>query len=80
MAKNNLAVGLADCPEFRKFLAMVARAGHDALKLVNKTDFPNPHLSVETRDQKCSAVCPPRRASRAVLSRNSRDAADCVRR
>ena len=46
--KHNGAMALADCPEFRKLLAMCARAGHSVLEGVK---VENPQLSVETRGQ-----------------------------
>ena len=46
--KHNGAMGLADCGEFRKLLAMCCRAGHSVLEGVN---VENPQLSVETRGQ-----------------------------
>ena len=46
--KHNGAMGLADCGEFRKLLAMCCRAGHSVLEGVK---VENPQLSVETRGQ-----------------------------
>ena len=46
--KHNGAMALADCGEFRKLLAMCARAGHSVLEGVK---VENPQLSVETRGQ-----------------------------